>query len=146
VNGAARYRGITIEPVPDAPWLVGYGWRHAGILHYAVIRACPDYSSDELRTACWNTLVASVMGECDLCGAVAPIPAELKTAPAGIRGWGGQDPLTHRDGCPCSGECLDALDQRDSPDGQGAPMDFSEESRHALVVFVNAVMERYAPA
>jgi hypothetical protein len=141
VNGAIRYRGIVIEDVPGAPWTVGYGWRDSGVLNFAVIRASPGYCSDELRLACWDSLVASVQGVCDLCGAVASTPPELKTAPPDARGFAGRCLLIHRDGCLCSDERLEELDRRDSPDGLGTPTDFSEESQNTLAAFLTVAME-----
>lgn len=141
MNGAIRYRGVVIEDVPGAPWTVGYGWRDDGVLHFAVIRACPDYVSDELCLACWDTLVASVTGACDLCGAVAPTPPEVKTAPSDCRGYTGRCLMVHRPGCPCSDARLEELDRRDSPDGLGTPPDYSERSQDVLAAFLVMAFE-----
>ncbi|GAA2034578.1 hypothetical protein GCM10009839_38890 [Catenulispora yoronensis] len=141
MTGPIRYRGVVIEDVPGAPWMVAYGWRDNVNRHFAVMRACPSYSSDELRLACWDSLVATVYGTCDLCGAVASTPAEAKVEPSDGSGFTGRCLLAHRDGCSCSDERLEDLDRRDSPDGQGTPPDYSDQSVDVLAAFLTMATE-----
>lgn len=145
MNYAMRYRGVVVEDVPGAPWMAAWGWRGAGHKHFALMRALPGYASDELRLACLDSLVADVFGVCDLCGAVAPTPPQMKTAPPGENTLSFV-PLPHRDGCPCADDQLRWLDIRDSPDGFGTPADFSEESTDALAAYVNEVLGQSVPS
>lgn len=139
MNNPIRYRGAVVEDVPGAPWMVAYGRRDSGRAHFALMRACPGYASDELRLACWDSLVADVFGVCDLCGAVAAIPPELKVA-SPDQSFVTSVPMPHRDDCPCACERLQVLDRRDSPDGLGTAADLSDEAAAAINRFLAAAM------
>lgn len=134
-----RYRGVVIERIPDAPWLAAYGRRDSSRVHFALLRACPDYASDELLLASWDSLVADVFGTCDLCGAIAPTPPELKVA-SPDQSFVTAAPMPHRDDCPCAGERLQALDRRDSPDGLGTDADLSDQAAAAINRFLTVAM------
>lgn len=144
MNHPMRYRGTIVEDVPGAPWMAAWGWRNDGAKHFALMRALPDYSSDELRLACLDSLVAEVFGVCDLCDAVASTPPELKTAPPGQQ-FLSMVPLPHCDDCPCGDEQLRRLDVRDSPDGLGTPTDFSEQATDAVAAWVNEALGQTVP-
>lgn len=143
MTGAIRYRNAVIEDVPGASWTVAWGWRNSGAQYVSVTRACPDYTSDELRRAVWDALVAEVFGKCSRCGAVAGTDRELKTASADQRVFLGGCPVPHRAGCPCSNGRIQALDRRDSPDGLGTPLDMSEASQNVLAEFLNTMAEAF---
>lgn len=117
--------------------MVAYGRRDNGRAHFALMRACPGYASDELRLACWDSLVADVFGVCDLCGVVAATPPELKVA-SPDQNFVASVPMLHRDDCPCAGERLQALDRRDSPDGLGTNANFSDAAAAAINRFLTA--------
>lgn len=141
MNHPIRYRGIVIEDVPGAPWTFGYGNPQPNVLNFAVRAVIPDYASDEMRLACWDNLVASIFGTCDLCKATAPTPAALKTAPPDARGYIGGCLLVHHDDCQCGDDRIAWLDLRDDPAGLGMEPDMSERSLVVLADYLATAVE-----